>query len=69
MTAVSGPGEENEKGLIVPKYKEPENRVSVCLPFEMMSEMFLVAKMHYGAWLAAKYVYLSNNTHSNKKEK
>ncbi len=69
LTAVSGPGEENEKGLIVPKYKEPENRVSVCLPFEMMSEMFLVAKIHYSAWLAAKYVYLSNNTQSNKKEK
>ena len=54
--ADSGPGETNEKGLIVPKFgNSPENHVAVSMTFDSFSELLLATKMHYGAWLAAKY--------------
>ena len=54
--ADSGPGETNAKGLIVPKFgNNPENHVAVSMTFDSFSELLLATKMHYGAWLAAKY--------------
>lgn len=54
--ADSGPGETNAKGLIVPKFGNyPENHVAVSMTFDSFSELLLATKMHYGAWLAAKY--------------
>ena len=54
--ADSGPGETNAKGLIVPKFgNSPENHVAVSMTFDSFSELLLATKMHYGAWLAAKY--------------
>ena len=55
--ADSGPGEKDEKGLIVPKFgKNPENHVSVGLSWNAFSEFFLTTKTHYEAWLAAWYL-------------
>lgn len=56
FVADSGPGQTNEKGLIVPKFgNKPENHVSVSLSFEMFSRMMLLTKAHYEAWLAVWY--------------
>ena len=57
FTADSGVGETSPTGLIVPKFgNNPENHVSVLLTFESFSEMMLLTKVHYQAWLAAKYM-------------
>ena len=56
LVADSGPGEENQKGLIVPRFgKNPENHVSVSMTFEALSELLLVTKVHYEAWLCSWY--------------
>lgn len=56
FVADSGPGETNEKGLIVPKFgNKPENHVAVSMTFETLSELLLLSKTHYEAWLAAWY--------------
>ena len=48
FVADSGPGETNEKGLIVPKFSnKPENHVAVMMSFESLSEMFLITRMHF----------------------
>ena len=57
FVANSGPGETNAKGLIVPKFgSKPENHVSVSMTFELFSELMLMTKAHYTAWLAALYL-------------
>lgn len=56
FVADSGPGETNEKGLIVPKFgNQPENHVAVSMGWETFSELALLTKAHYGAWLNAWY--------------
>lgn len=56
FVADSGPGEQNEKGLIVPRFgKNPENHVSVSMNWESLSGLLLLTKTHYEAWLAAWY--------------
>lgn len=56
FAASSGPGEANDKGLIVPRFgKNPENHVAVSMTFETLSELLLLTKTHYEAWLAAWY--------------
>ena len=56
FVADSGPGEVNEKGLIVPRFgKNPENHVSVSMSLESLSELFLMTRSHYQAWLTAWY--------------
>ncbi len=57
FVADSGPGETNAKGLIVPRFgKNPENHVSVSMTFELFSELMLMTKTHYQAWLTAHYL-------------
>lgn len=57
FVADSGPGEQNEKGLIVPRFTgKGENHVVVSLMWDDLSEMLLMTKMHYEAWLAAWYM-------------
>ncbi len=57
FVADSGPGETNEKGLIVPRFGgKPENHVAVSMTFESLSELLLITKAHYEAWLSALYV-------------
>lgn len=56
FVADSGPGQTNEKGLIVPKFgNRPENHVAISMTFETLSELMLTTKIHYEAWLAAQY--------------
>lgn len=57
LIADSGPGETNAKGLIVPKFgRNPENHVAVSMTFQSLSELLLLTKTHYEAWLAAWYL-------------
>ena len=56
LIAESGPGEENERGLIVPKFGgKPEQHVAVSMQFETLSELLLTTKAHYEAWLHSLY--------------
>lgn len=56
FVADSGPGQTNEKGLIIPKFgSAPENHVAVSMTFGTLSELLLVTKAHYLAWLSAWY--------------
>ncbi len=57
LTADSGPGETDEKGLIVPRFKgKGENHVAVGMTFDDLSELVLMTKVHYDAWLTAWYM-------------
>ena len=52
FTASSGPGDKDSKGLIVPRFgNQPENHVAVSMTFESLSELLLMTKTHYEAWL------------------
>lgn len=56
FVADSGPGETNEKGLIVPKFgNHPENHVAISMTFEVFSELLLMTRIHYQAWLTVAY--------------
>lgn len=70
LIAESGPGEENEKGLIVPKFGgKPEQHVAVSMQFETLSELLLTTKAHYEAWLHALYLQkLLSRTNNNEYE-
>lgn len=60
LIAESGPGEENDKGLIVPKFGDkPENKVVVGMTLSAFSEMMLMTKVHFSAWLAGWYQHRS----------
>lgn len=57
LIADSGPGEQTEKGLIVPRFVgKGENHVVVGLSWDDFSELFLTTKVHYEAWLVASYL-------------
>lgn len=57
LIANSGPGDTNEKGLIVPRFgNHSENHVTVSMSFESFSELLLMTKEHYAAWLTAQYI-------------
>ena len=61
FVADSGPGETNEKGLIVPEFgNRPENHVAVMMSIESLSEMFLITRMHYQCWLTSWYQQNAN---------
>ena len=63
LVADSGPGEADIKGLIVPKFgNKPENHVAVSLSFQSLSELFLLTKTHYIAWLSAWYGRFQSDT-------
>lgn len=54
--ADSGPGEQNAKGLIVPKFgASPEQHVAVSMTFDGFSELMLLSKINYISWLTALY--------------
>ena len=56
FVADSGPGQTDAKGLIVPKFgNKPENHVSISMSFESFSEMMLLTKEHFRAWLSVWY--------------
>ena len=57
FVADSGPGETNEKGLIVPRFgNNPENHVSISMSWEALSELLLLTQTHYQAWLTSWYM-------------
>ena len=61
LVADSGAGEENSKGLIVPRFgNKPENHVAVCLSFAALCELLLMTRTHYQAWLTAQYAAEDN---------
>ena len=61
LVAASGPGEENAKGLIVPRFgNRPENHVAVSLSFAALCELLLMTRTHYQAWLTAQYAAVGN---------
>ena len=54
--ADSGPGEVNDKGLIVPKFgNKLEDHVAISMSLESLSELLLVTRIHYQAWLGVLY--------------
>jgi len=56
FVADSGPGETNATGLIVPKFgNSPENHVAVSMGWRAVNELMMMTKVHFEAWLAAKY--------------
>ena len=62
LVADSGPGAATDKGLIAPKFgNHPENHVAVSMTLDALSELMLVTKLHYQAWLVAQYVSASNS--------
>lgn len=62
FVADSGPGDADAKGLIVPRFgNSPENHVAVSMSWRSVNELLIMAKTHYEAWLAAKYV-VDNST-------
>ena len=68
FVADSGPGEADAKGLIVPKFgNTPENHVAVSMSWRSVNELMVMTKIHYEAWLAAKYMTESraNNNYQN----
>ena len=57
LIADSGPGDKDAKGLIVPRFgNKPENHVAVSMTFDVLSELLLMTKTHYEAWLTAWYL-------------
>lgn len=68
LIADSGLGETNEKGLIVPKFgSKPENHVAVSMTFETLSELLLLTKEHYRAWLCVYYIQQPPNSKGQTK--
>ena len=56
LVADSGPGETDEKGLIVPRFgKHPENHVVISLSMGHFCELLLLTRAHYLAWLSVSY--------------
>lgn len=54
--AESGPGEENEKKLIVPRYgRNPEQKVTVSLSTKDLNELMLAVIVDYQAWRSVWY--------------
>ena len=46
-----------QRGLIVPKFgNKLGNRVIVSMTFEVLSELLLITKAHYNAWLCTFYM-------------
>lgn len=69
FVADSGPGQTNDKGLIVPKFgNKPENHVAISMTFETFSELLLLTKAHFEAWLSVWYAQKiqSDNTVQNQ---
>lgn len=56
LVADSGPGETDEKGLIVPRFgKNPENHVVISMNLDQLCQLLLLTRAHYLAWLGASY--------------
>ncbi len=57
FVADSGPGQTDAKGLIVPRFgSKPENHVAISMSYEVFSELMMLTKVHFEAWLSAWYM-------------
>lgn len=66
FVADSGPGETNDKGLIVPRFgNKPENHVAVSMTWDALAELILMTKAHYEAWLTARYLSQASSVRSS----
>jgi len=67
LRAESGAGETDAKGLIVPRYgNKPEQQVSVAMDWRDLTQLLMMTKIHYEAWLTAQYLQKPNgNVHGN----
>jgi len=67
LRAESGAGETDAKGLIVPKYgNKPEQQVSVAMSWRSLTQLLLMTKIHYEAWLTAQYQKKPNDSTNGK---
>ena len=58
VTARSGPGEQNDKGLIVPKYgNKPEQAVLIPLSYDDFMEVMIAGEESYRAYLVYYYAH------------
>lgn len=56
LSAESGPGKQDEKGLIVPLYgTKPEHRIIIGMSHDEIKGLALVLKAHINSFLSAKY--------------
>lgn len=57
FTCKEGPGEQNAKGLIVPRFNNSnaEKRIIVALTMEELKAMALAVQAYYNAWLSAAF--------------
>lgn len=56
LTAESGAGEQNEKGLIVPRFgTKPDNRVIVALNANQLKQLALLTQMHIASYTTSQY--------------
>lgn len=55
LQAEQGVGEENETGLIVPKYTKPESKVMIPLTADDLKKLALMVKAHIEAFYGAVY--------------
>jgi len=55
LSAKTGPGESDAKGLIVPRYKKPEKSISIAMDTTALRRMMLITNQHIQAWLTIKY--------------
>lgn len=64
--AEQGPGEDDAKGLIVPKYgHNPEQRVMLGLSADDIKELFLITEARLNAYLTAKQMWKMMNPEEN----
>lgn len=69
LVADSGPGEADEKGLIVPRFgKHPENHVVISMGMSPFCELILMTRAHYLAWLTTNYGKTTTNPSSESDE-
>jgi len=54
ISAESGPGEEDDNGLIVPKYKKPEQIVRVGMTDEQLKQLGAALELMSNAWMNEK---------------
>lgn len=66
LIADSGPGEQDAKGLIVPKFgNKTENHVVIPMTWESFAELMLMTQTHYMAWLSTWYAGVNLNQSGN----
>lgn len=61
VSAESGPGEENEKGLIVPKYQRPEQIIRIGMTDEQLKQFAAALELISNGWMTEKIHGFANS--------